>query len=101
MKYARARSRSIVLARAGILHSSSISPCEAVFGRLITTELPVDFTNGVFTRPPSAVAHSRAMGPPPVSSARWSPVRLSYQRGDITHVYLPLKSRFCGRGMVD
>ena len=27
-------------------------------------------------------------------------MRLSYQRGDITQVYLPLKSRFCGRGMV-
>ena len=47
------------------------------------------------------MAHNRAIGPPPVSSARWSPVRLSYQRGDITQVYLSLKSRFCGRGVVD
>ena len=48
--------------------------------------------------PASAVAQRRAIGPPPVSSARWSPVRLSNQRGDMTQVYLPLKSRFCGFG---
>ena len=52
------------------------------------------------TMPASAVAQKRAIGPPPVSSARWSPVRLSNQRGDITQVYLPSKSRFCGRGIV-
>ena len=52
------------------------------------------------TRPASAVAQSRAIGPPPVSSARCSLVRLSYQRGDITQVYLPAKSRFCGLGIV-
>ena len=46
------------------------------------------------------MAQRRAIGPPPVSSARCSPVRLSSQRGDITQVYLPSKSRFCGRGMV-
>ena len=28
-----------------------------------------------------------------MSSAKWSPVRLSYQRGDITHVYLSPKFR--------
>ena len=38
------------------------------------------------TSPASAVDHSRAIGPPPVSSARWSPVCVSYQRGDITQV---------------
>ena len=52
------------------------------------------------TSPASAVDQSRAIGPPPVSSARWSPVRGSSQRGDMTQVYLPLKSRFCGRGVV-
>ena len=37
------------------------------------------------------MAQSRAIGPPPVSRARCSPVRSSYQRGDITQVYLPSK----------
>ena len=37
------------------------------------------------TRPASAVDHSRASGPPPVSSARWS--LPSNQRGDITQLY--------------
>ena len=56
-----------------------------VSGSVIFTLLPVAFTNGVFTLFASAVAHRRASAPPPVSSARWSPVRLSYQRGLITH----------------
>ena len=43
------------------------------------------------TRPASAVAQSRAIGPPPVSRARCSPVRGSSQRGDMTQVYLPLE----------
>ena len=52
---------------------------------LIWTLLPVALTYGVSTLPASAVAHRRASAPPPVSSARLSPVRLSYQRGLITH----------------
>ena len=52
------------------------------------------------TRPAKAVDQKRAIGPPPVSRARWSPVRLSNQRGDMTQVYLPPKSRFCGLGVV-
>ena len=50
------------------------------------------------TRPDSAVDHSRASGPPPVSRARWS--LPSNQRGDITQLYLSSKSRFCGCGLV-
>ena len=50
------------------------------------------------TSPASAVAHSRASGPPPVSSARWS--LPSNQRGDIVQLYLSSKSRFCGAGIV-
>ena len=57
-----------------------------VFGSVIFTLDPVAFTYGVFTMFASAVAHSRASGPPPVSSARWSPVRLSNQRGLITQL---------------
>ena len=49
------------------------------------------------TRPDSAVDHSRAMGPPPVSRARWS--LPSNQRGDITQLYLSSKSRFWGCGI--
>jgi hypothetical protein len=56
-----------------------------VFGRLISTLEPVAFTYGVSTLFASAVTHSRASAPPPVSSARLSPLRLSYQRGLITH----------------
>ena len=52
------------------------------------------------TIPARAVAQKRASGPPPVSRARFLPVRLSNQRGDMTQVYLPWKSRFCGRGIV-
>ena len=51
----------------------------------MSTPSPVAFTYGVSTLFASAVAHSRASAPPPVSSARWSPVRLSNQRGLITH----------------
>jgi hypothetical protein len=52
----------------------------------MSTLWPVARTNGVFTLPASAVTHSRASAPPPVSSARLSPVRLSYQRGLITQL---------------
>ena len=55
-----------------------------VWGSVIFTLEPVASTYGVLTLFASAVAHSRASAPPPVSSARWSPVRLSYQRGLIT-----------------
>ena len=54
----------------GIFHSNEVSGLVAVFGRLITTEEPVDLTYPpMSTRPPRAVAHSLAMGPPPVSAA--------------------------------
>ena len=56
-----------------------------VLGSVIVTLLPVALTYGVWTLLASAVAHSRASAPPPVSIARLSPVRLSYQRGLITH----------------
>src|SRR6478736_10149060 len=84
----------------GIFHSNSTSGSEVVLGRYIFTLVPVALMYPMSTRPASAVAHRRAIGPPPVSIARWSPVRLSSQRGDITQVYLPAKSRFCGRGEV-
>src|SRR6516225_5501984 len=84
----------------GTFHSNSTSGREVVFGRYILTLRPVALMYPISTRPASAVAQRRAMGPPPVSRARWSPVRLSNQRGDMTQVYLPLKSRFWGWGMV-
>src|SRR3954452_22978538 len=85
----------------GIFHSSVASGVSGVLGRLICTLWPVDLTNGVSTLFASAVTHRRASAPPPVSSARLSPVRLSYQRGLITHEYLPpSSSRFCGLGIV-
>src|ERR671932_2533155 len=101
MKYIRARSRSIVFDHCGTFHSKVISGSWADRGRLICTLEPVDFTYGVSTRPASAVAQRRASGPPPVSSAGGSPVRLSYQRGLITQLYFPpSRSRFCGAGIV-
>ena len=96
----RARSRSMALLHLGIFHSNSTSGIDAVLGKTIFTLCPVALMYPMSTLPASAVAHKRAIGPPPVSSARWSPVRLSNQRGDMTQVYLSLKSRFCGRGMV-
>src|ERR671935_985169 len=102
IKYAGARSRSIVFEPyCGILHSNVVSGSCAERGRLICTLEPVDLTYGVSTRPARAVAQRRASGPPPVSRARWSPVRLSYQRGLITQLYFPpSRSRFCGAGIV-
>ena len=97
-KYVRARLRSSALLHCGIFHSKPTSGLVAVRGRVIVTLCPVDLTYGVSTSPASAVTHSRAIGPPPVSRARWS--LPSNQRGDIVHEYLPSKSRFCGRGMV-
>src|SRR5215467_15962870 len=83
----------------GIFHSKLASGLVAVRGRLICTLWPVDLTYPpMSTSPPSAVAHSRAMGPPPVSAARW--VSPSYQRGDMTQLYLLPKSRLAGRGIV-
>ena len=52
----------------------------------------------MWTSPDSAVDQSRAIGPPPVSRARWSVP--SNQRGDIVQLYAFAKSRFCGFGMV-
>ena len=66
----RARLRSMALDHWGIFHSKVVSGLVAVRGRLISTLCPVDFTYPMSTNPPSAVAHSRAIGPPPVSSAR-------------------------------
>src|SRR5215468_8307730 len=90
----------MVLLHFGIFHSNSISGSVAVFGSAIFTPEPVALMPPKLTRPASAVTQNRASGPPPVSSARCVPVRLSNQRGDITQVYFPLKSRFCGRGVV-
>src|SRR5580693_1485774 len=90
----------MALLHLGIFHSNSTSGSEVVLGRYIFTLLPVDLIYPMSTRPASAVAHRRAIGPPPVSIARWSPVRLSNQRGDMTQVYFPLKSRFWGLGTV-
>ena len=70
MKYTRARLRSIALDHCGIFHSNSVSGVFGVLGSWIFTLLPVDCTYGVWTLPASAVAHSRAIAPPPVSSAR-------------------------------
>ena len=56
-----------------------------VLGSVICTLEPVALTIGMWTLLASAVAHSRASAPPPVSIARLSPVRLSNQRGLITH----------------
>ena len=84
----------------GIFHSSSTSGRSAVFGSTIFTLVPVALTYPMSTSPASAVAQKRASGPPPVSRARCLPLCLSYQRGDITQVYLPVKSRFCGCGSV-
>src|SRR5215813_1104977 len=84
----------------GICHSNCVSGRSAVFGRLILTLCPVDSMYPMCTRLLSAVDHRRAIGPPPVSSGRYSPEFLSYQRGDITHVYLLGKSRFWGFGIV-
>jgi len=76
----------MVLDHCGTFHSSSISGKLAVFGRLIFTLWPVDLTYGVSTIFASAVTHSRASAPPPVSSARCLPVRSSYQRGLMTQL---------------
>src|SRR3954447_2457349 len=100
MKYGRARSRSMVLLHLGMCHSSVVSGRLSPLGSEIRTLWPVALTYGVSTRPFNAVDHRRASGPPPVSSARWSPLFLSYQRGLITQLYLSLKSRFCGTGTV-
>src|SRR6266702_5079522 len=83
---------------AGIVHSKVTSGLLTVRGRLISTLWPVDLTYPVSTNPPSAVAHRRAIGPPPVSAARWFVP--SNQRGDITQLYLLSKSRLAGRGIV-
>src|SRR5580658_6532066 len=99
-KYVRARSRSMALLHLGIFHSNSTSGFDAVLGKSTFTLCPVALTYPMSTLPARAVAQRRAIGPPPVSRARWSPVRLSNQRGDMTQVYLSLKSRFCGRGIV-
>jgi hypothetical protein len=69
----------------GIFHSSWVSGVSGVLGSVIWTLDPVALTYGMWTLSASAVAHSRASAPPPVSSARLSPVRLSNQRGLITH----------------
>src|SRR5580698_5383657 len=90
----------MALLHLGIFHSNSASGNEVVFGRYILTLVPVALMYPISTNPARAVAQRRAIGPPPVSIARWSPVRLSNHRGDITQVYLPPKSRFCGRGIV-
>src|SRR5438105_9629984 len=100
-KYVRARLRSIALLHCGIFHSNSTAGFVALLGSRILTLCPVDSTRPPrFTSPARAVAHRRAMGPPPVSRARYLSVRLSYQRGDIVQLYLSLKSRFCGLGIV-
>src|SRR4029077_13841647 len=90
----------MALLHLGIFHSNSTSGSDVVLGRYIFTLFPVAFMYPMSTRPARAVAHKRAIGPPPVSIAKWSSVRLSNQRGDMTQVYLPPKSRFCGLGMV-
>src|SRR5690242_17901430 len=83
-KYARARSRSRAFDHFGIFHSRVISGSLSLRGKEIWTLDPVALTYGVSTRPARAVLQRRASGPPPVSSARWFPVRLSYHRGLIT-----------------
>src|SRR5437868_5718846 len=91
----------MVLAHFGTFHSKRISGRFGDFGSSITTLLPVAFTYGVSTMLASAVVHSRASGPPPVSSARCLPDRLSNQRGLITQLYGPsARLRFCGFGIV-
>src|SRR3954465_15411556 len=91
----------MALDHCGIFHSSVASGVSGVLGRLICTLRPVALTYGVSTLFASAVAHSRASAPPPVSSARLSPVRLSYQRGLMAQLELPpSRSRFCGLGIV-
>src|SRR3954466_12160667 len=97
-KYVRARLRSRALLHFGIFHSKVTSGFNAVRGRLISTLWPVDLTCGVSTRPASAVAQRRAIGPPPVSSGRKS--LPSNHRGAIVHEYLSSKSRLAGRGIV-
>src|SRR5271165_6806488 len=103
-KYVRARSRSIALdsgwpaLSTGGFHSNVTGGRDTVLGRLISTLWPVDFTYPKSTRPASAVAHSRAIGPPPVSSGRKS--LPSNQRGDMVQLYLSSKSRLAGRGIV-
>src|SRR4249920_3079551 len=52
------------------------------------------------TSPALAVTHWRANGPPPVSQATYVSLRLSYIRGEVTQLYLSVKSRFCGFGRV-
>src|SRR6202022_3615986 len=84
----------------GTFHSNSTSGSDMVLGKYIFTLFPVALMYPMSTNPANAVAQSRAIGPPPVSSARWAPVRWANQRGDMTQVYLPSKSRFCGRGVV-
>src|SRR5579863_6971136 len=83
-KYVRARLRSIALLHWGIFHSNSTSGLVADLGRRIFTLCPVALMYPPrSTIPASAVVHSRAIAPPPVSRARCLPERLSYQRGDI------------------
>src|SRR5262245_12650937 len=84
-KYVRARSRSIAFDHGGIFHSKVTGGRVALLGRLMTTLFPVALTKPQSTRLASAVVHRRAIGPPPVSSARWS--LPSNQRGDMTQLY--------------
>src|SRR5262249_37220005 len=84
----------------GMCHSNCVSGRSAVFGRLIFTLCPVDSMYPMCTRLLSAVDHRRAIGPPPVSSGRYSPEFLSYQRGDMAHFALFGQSLFCGFGIV-
>src|SRR3982074_1306235 len=52
------------------------------------------------TMPALAAHHCRANGRPPVSQQRVASVRVSYTRGDTTHLSLSANSRFCGLGSV-
>src|SRR5215475_753862 len=83
-KYVRARLRSMALLHFGIFHSNVTSGLDTVFGRLMSTLRPVDFTYPMSTRLASAVDQSRASGPPPVSSGRKS--LPSNHRGDIVQL---------------
>ena len=81
--------RAVALDRVGPLRDL---PLEVDLGRVrrlgqrdLHASDPVALTHGMWTLLASAVAHSRASAPPPVSIARLSPVRWSYQRGLITH----------------
>src|SRR5215207_10453645 len=91
----------MALDHSGTFHSKLASGMAAVLGRLIWTLLPVALMVSRSTSPASAVAQSLAIAPPPVSSARKSPVRWSYQRGLMTQLYFPpSSSRFWGLGIV-